>query len=191
MPTSRWCLDFVNIFRENFFFVLEKEFQILTHSFPVHPFSSPWVEDGSIMNHWKFYVTPVLKQVTRKKFKKLRERFFLFFFFAEILYLRWPIKNFLWHYIPGCTNFQWEESCVLFHNYGNYHQWCRAIYFESYYGESLNYIQSCHQTTNQYPTFMDKCISKRLCMTLWVSKRRRMIQGKSRARYHWKLKLDS
>ena len=126
-----------------------------------------------------------------KNSKNWGKGFFYFFFFAEILYLRWPIKNFLWHYIPGCTNFQWEESCVLFHNYGNYHQWCRAIYFESYYGESLNYIQSCHQTTNQYPTFMDKCISKRLCMTLWVSKRRRMIQSKSRARYHWKLKLDS
>ena len=99
MPASRWCLDFVNIFRENFFFVLEKEFQILTHSFQVHPFSSPCLEEGYIGNEWvnneslKILYYPGFKTSSRKKNKKLRERFFLFFF-AEILYLRWPIKKF-------------------------------------------------------------------------------------------------
>ena len=154
MPASRWCLDFVNIFRENFFFVLEKEFQILTHSFQVHPFSSPCLEEGYIGNEWvnneslKILYYPGFKTSSRKKNKKLRERFFLFFFCRDLVF-KMTYKEVLWHYFPGCTNFQWEESCVLFHNYGNYHQWCCAISFESYYGESLNYIQSCHQTTNQ------------------------------------------
>ena len=99
MPASRWCLDFVNIFRENFFFVLEKEFQILTHSFQVHPFSSPCLEEGYIGNEWvnneslKILYYPGFKTSYEKKNYRIEGKVFSIFF-AEILYLRWPIKKF-------------------------------------------------------------------------------------------------